>query len=146
MKLYNLTENKVVVENLKIAEKYSEKMKGLLGRNEIAADEGLLIKNCNWVHTFFMKFPIDIVFLKAQITSILRLPRRPAEDGQIKSTDYAGKGIYKVIKILYNKNPWQIGSPVWEADSVLELKAGTSSPQAKNLISIGDELEIVKDL
>lgn len=118
MKLFNITKNKVIIGNLKIAESYRERTKGLLGRQNIEAHEGLLIKNCNWIHMFFMKFPIDAVFLKAN------------------------KGIYKVVKILDNIKPWRISSPIFRADSVLEIKSET----AKNIISIDDELKIMEGL
>ncbi len=129
MKLFNLTKNKVVVENLTIAGSYRERTKGLLGRQNIDAHEGLIIKNCNWIHTFFMKFPIDAVFLRTQMS-------------QIKDTDYADKTIYKVVKIAENIKPWRLSSPVFRADSVLEIKSGS----AKNIISIDDELKITEDL
>ena len=39
------------------------RMKGLLGKNSLNEGEGLLIKPCKVVHTFGMKFPIDVIFL-----------------------------------------------------------------------------------
>lgn len=36
---------------------------GLLGRRCLDPDEGLLIAPCSAVHTFFMRFPIDVAFL-----------------------------------------------------------------------------------
>ena len=38
-------------------------MRGLLGRAELPSDEGLLLRPAGSVHTFFMRFPIDVVFL-----------------------------------------------------------------------------------
>ena len=38
-------------------------MKGLLGRRSLPAGEGLLIRPAPSIHTFFMRFPIDVVFL-----------------------------------------------------------------------------------
>jgi hypothetical protein len=38
-------------------------MRGLLGRRGLESGEGLLIKPTGSVHTFFMRFPIDVVFL-----------------------------------------------------------------------------------
>jgi uncharacterized membrane protein (UPF0127 family) len=38
-------------------------MKGLLGRSGLASNEGLLIRPASSIHTFFMGFPIDVVFL-----------------------------------------------------------------------------------
>lgn len=38
-------------------------MRGLLGRRDLHADEGLLLKPAGSIHTHFMRFPIDVVFL-----------------------------------------------------------------------------------
>jgi len=38
-------------------------MRGLLGRSELPPDEGILLRPAGSVHTFFMRFPIDVVFL-----------------------------------------------------------------------------------
>ena len=129
MRLFNLTKNRVAVENLTIAESYRERTKGLLGRQNIGALEGLLIKNCNWIHMFFMKFPIDVIFLRTQMT-------------QIKNADYTDKDIYKVVKITENIKPWRLSSPIFRADSILEIKSETS----KNIISVGDELKVMEEL
>jgi uncharacterized membrane protein (UPF0127 family) len=40
----------------------TSRAKGLLGRDSLADGEGLLFKNCSSLHTFFMRFPIDIIF------------------------------------------------------------------------------------
>jgi hypothetical protein len=34
-----------------------------MGRKDPARDEALLLKHCASIHTFFMKFPIDVAFL-----------------------------------------------------------------------------------
>ena len=45
-------------------------MRGLLGRDGLAQGEGLLIKPCGSVHTFFMRFPIDVVFLDRELSVV----------------------------------------------------------------------------
>lgn len=42
------------------------RLRGLLGRGALTPDEGFLLAPCNAIHTFFMKFPIDVVFLDAE--------------------------------------------------------------------------------
>ena len=37
--------------------------RGLLGRDGLAADAAMILAPCNAVHTFFMRFPIDILFV-----------------------------------------------------------------------------------
>ncbi|MEW6556208.1 MAG: DUF192 domain-containing protein [Elusimicrobiota bacterium] len=131
MKLYNLTKNRIVIDNLKIAEKFSERLKGLLGKQNIELTEGLLIKNCNCIHMFFMKFPIDAVFLRTE--------RRTDTEHNTEQTQ--NKTIYKTVKILYNIKPWQICLPVRTADSVLEIQAQHS----KNIVSVTDKLKIMEE-
>lgn len=45
-------------------------MKGLLGRRDLAQGEGLLLRPASSVHTFFMRFPIDVVFLDRDFTVV----------------------------------------------------------------------------
>ncbi len=71
-------------------------MKGLLGRRELAAGEGVLIRPAPSIHTFFMRFPIDAAFLD--------------RDGL-------------VLKVADNVRPWRARS-CRGARAVLELAAG----------------------
>lgn len=49
-----------------ITETRRERMRGLLGRDGLAAGEALLLDRCGSVHTFGMRFAIDILFLDRQ--------------------------------------------------------------------------------
>lgn len=49
----------------KIADNFFSRLKGLLGTKELRVGEGLLLMDCNAVHTFWMQYAIDIVFLDA---------------------------------------------------------------------------------
>lgn len=48
------------------AERWSERLRGLLGKPPPAPGHGLLLTPCASVHTAFMRYPIDIVFLDRQ--------------------------------------------------------------------------------
>jgi uncharacterized membrane protein (UPF0127 family) len=72
------------------------RMRGLLGRRSLPAGEGLLIRPAPSVHTFFMRFPIDVVFLS-------------------RSGD--------VLKVCADVGPWRARS-CRGAYAVLELAAG----------------------
>jgi uncharacterized protein len=65
-------EGPVVCENCFVADRALARMKGLLGRRNLPSGEGLLLRPASSVHTFFMRFPIDVVFLDAdgRVTSI----------------------------------------------------------------------------
>jgi uncharacterized protein len=66
MKAVNLTSGKELAHRVAVAETLVARAKGLLGRRALPRGEGLLIRPCMGVHSFFMKFPIDVVFLDRQ--------------------------------------------------------------------------------
>ena len=80
------------------ADTFFPRLFGLMGKTSI--DAGLLITRCNSIHTFFMKASIDAVFI--------------------------GKD-NKVLEISFNLKPWKIVLPVAQADTTLELPAGTAA-------------------
>lgn len=45
------------------AKTFYQRLRGLLGRRELQRNEALLIQPCSDVHTFGMKYDLDIVFL-----------------------------------------------------------------------------------
>lgn len=52
-----------VCERCVVADRPLLRMRGLLGRRDLHADEGLLLRPAGSIHTHFMRFPIDVVFL-----------------------------------------------------------------------------------
>ncbi len=81
----------------RIARTFPERARGLIGTKALAPGEGMLILNCNAIHTFFMSFPIDALFLDA-------------DD--------------RIVKVVRNIRPWRFfvwGG--WRARKVLEIKA-----------------------
>jgi len=80
------------------ADTFWKRFKGLLFYKKPIVEEGLLITPCNSVHMFFMRFPIDVLFLD------------PSK---------------KVVKVVPNLKPWKAVSPVRNAHSALELPIGT---------------------
>jgi uncharacterized membrane protein (UPF0127 family) len=70
--------------------------RGLLGRDGMPEDEALIIAPCNGVHTFFMRFAIDIVFV--------------SKDGQ-------------VLKTRRGVRPWRMAL-AWGAFAVIEGAPG----------------------
>lgn len=71
-------------------------MKGLLGTRFLKEGEGLLIIPCNSIHTFFMRFPIDVVFLDKKSV---------------------------ILNIQQFVHPFRMVA-CWQANAVLELMAG----------------------
>jgi uncharacterized protein len=85
-----------VCELCEIADGFFSRGRGLLGRRRLARGHGLLIKPTWSVHTWFMRFPIDVVFLDRQL---------------------------RILKVRTHMRPWRTVSRLG-ASSVLELAAG----------------------
>jgi hypothetical protein len=86
--------------------------KGLLGKSFMNDNEALWLKPCNSIHMFFMKFPIDAIFLDKE---------------------------NRIVKIYHAITPWKMTSLLWKAHSVLEVPAGSS---ANFGLKQGDQLSI----
>lgn len=64
MKFVSFSVNECPVDvRVSITETTRERMRGLLGRDGLPSDEALLLKRCWSVHTFGMRFAIDVLFL-----------------------------------------------------------------------------------
>ncbi len=94
----NQTRSAVLGQSVDVADTSAKRRVGLLGRKGLEAGEGLWIRPCESVHTFFMKFPIDLVYID-------------------KSR--------KVRKVRHAVPPWRL-SMCLTAHSILELPAGTA--------------------
>lgn len=62
-RLVNETRGAVLAERAALALTARERMKGLLGRDALPDGDALVIRPCTSIHTFFMRFPIDVLFL-----------------------------------------------------------------------------------
>ena len=82
-----------------VADTSAKRRTGLLKHTRLEPGEGLWIDPCESVHTFFMKFPIDLVYLDRD---------------------------KKVRKVRHAVGPWRL-SACLSARSVLELPAGTAA-------------------
>ena len=56
-----------MVERCDLAQSLWSRMRGLLGRKDLAPGEGLMIMKTRSIHTAFMAFPIDAVFLDREL-------------------------------------------------------------------------------
>jgi hypothetical protein len=62
MQILNLTRGTSLADRCGLARSFFARLKGLMGHPGLAAGEGLLINPCSSVHSYFMRFPIDVVF------------------------------------------------------------------------------------
>lgn len=63
VKISNLTRQAVLASCVDVADQGAKRRKGLLGRDHLSDEEGLWILPCEAVHTFGMRFAIDLVYL-----------------------------------------------------------------------------------
>src|ERR671910_1539511 len=60
----------IVCERCTVAESPLTRLRGLLGRDGLEQGEGLLLRPASSVHTWFMRFPIDVVFLDRELVVV----------------------------------------------------------------------------
>ena len=70
MVLVNATKKTVVSDNCHFANSVLKRMIGLLNRGQFGRGEGLLLDRCYGIHTFGMRFPIDVLFLDKDLRVI----------------------------------------------------------------------------
>jgi uncharacterized membrane protein (UPF0127 family) len=68
----------VVCERCTVADRPLARLRGLLGRRELPAGEGLLLRPTPSIHTWFMRFPIDAVFLTNELEVVAVCREMPA--------------------------------------------------------------------
>jgi hypothetical protein len=98
-RVMNQTRNTLLADHAARAETFSTRFWGLMGVAKLPLGEGLHIEPCTSIHTFFMKIPIDAVFLDAELS---------------------------VVDICQALAPWRVSRVYLGARSVLELPAGTT--------------------
>src|SRR5947207_209036 len=87
--LVDSANGRVVVEKVELAIDSATRRRGLLGRDGLDPGAGLVIAPSNSVHTFFMRFAIDIVFLD-RAGRVLKIRHRvPARRLAVSTTAYA---------------------------------------------------------
>ncbi len=69
------TDGTTVCERCTVAGTAIRRARGLLGRRELPGGEGLLLRPASSIHTLFMRFPIDVVFLDRELAVRKVIPR-----------------------------------------------------------------------
>ena len=92
----------VVCERCAVADTAPARMRGLLGRSDLEPGEGVLLRPAPSIHTWFMRFPIDVVFLDRDL---------------------------RVIDVVPGLRPWRVAARRG-ARVVLELATGEASRRA----------------
>jgi len=61
--LKNITNNEEICKNLIVADSFLKRFKGLMFTKELSADSSMYICPCGQIHTFFMNYNIDVLYL-----------------------------------------------------------------------------------
>jgi uncharacterized protein len=70
-------DGRVVAESVIVADSTMRRLRGLLGKGDLPSGHGILLRPAWSIHTAFMRFPIDVVFLDADQVVIKIVPRLP---------------------------------------------------------------------
>lgn len=109
----NKTRSYIVAEKVEVASDFCSRLVGLMFRKNIGKYDGMLINRCNSIHTCFMNFRLDVIFLNKE---------------------------KKVVKIVRNIPPWRMTSLFLKASDALELEGNYLEGKE---IEIGDEIEVL---
>lgn len=103
MKVQIKHNQKILSSNILVAANPVTRLIGLMFKERPSGD-GLLLEPCNSIHTFFMRYSLDVVFLS-------------------KSNE--------IVKIIRNLKPWRMTWIYFGARKTLELPAGELPPEVK---------------
>ncbi len=104
----------ILLPRIRLADTFLTRARGLLFSPAIGEEAGLWIKPCRSVHSFFMTYPIDVVFLDKELN---------------------------IVFILKNMQPWRTSPICRTAGSVLEIRAGAADRLG---LQVGDRLEFTE--
>lgn len=110
--ILNRTRGTLIAVEVETADNYFTRLMGLMGRPGLAPHHGIWITPCNDIHSCFMRFEFDALFLDKD---------------------------NKVLHLVESMKPWRFTKIVKGGKAVLELPAGAI---AESRTEIGDELEI----
>jgi uncharacterized membrane protein (UPF0127 family) len=109
----NTTRGTTVGRNIRVARSLWARGRGLMGVGELPDDSGLVIDPCSSIHMFFMRVPLDVIYLNRDDV---------------------------VVRVQRNIRPWRVG-PLHTrgAKYVIELPVGTID---RSQTDVGDQLKL----
>lgn len=113
MRVTNKTKNTSLITQGRLADNFWLRLRGLLGAKPLKSGEGLILAGEKSIHTFFMGFSIDVVYVNKQ---------------------------HQVIRTTLDMVPYKLGPFVKESAYILELPVGAIG---QSQTEVGDQLEFV---
>ncbi|WP_428066927.1 DUF192 domain-containing protein [Candidatus Proelusimicrobium volucris] len=87
----------VIADKLEMKDSFFGRLIGLLSRSGLKDGEGIILNPCTQIHTFFMRFSIDAVFLSRDM---------------------------EVISVIEDMKPWRVSPMYFKAKYTLEVRGG----------------------
>jgi uncharacterized membrane protein (UPF0127 family) len=112
MIIINRTRNTVLGKEVLVADRFFPRMIGLLARRNFHQGQALILRPCNCIHTLFMRFPIDCLFVDKN---------------------------YRVIKAISDIRPFRVTRVYRLSKFVVELPQGTvklTSTQDNDILAL----------
>jgi uncharacterized membrane protein (UPF0127 family) len=104
VKLIKAAGGAVIADKLVMKDSLRGRVWGLLGTKELGAGEGIILKPCTQIHTFFMRMPIDAVFISGDL---------------------------KVLYAAENMRPWRVSPLLFKSVYTVEIAAGALAGRLK---------------
>ncbi len=89
---------RVLIPRLEVADTAWKRSLGLMGRRPLTSDTAMWLEPCNGIHTFLLRFPIDVLILDSQ---------------------------GRALRTISGLRPWRIVLPIRGGRTTVELPAGT---------------------
>lgn len=115
MKIYNSTQNNLIASDAEVADNFVTRTFGLIPKRDFFVGQALLIKPCFSIHTFFMRYEIDVLFVNRKHETV---------------------ALYEKVK------PWGILPFHFTSSYVIELPAGQITDKK---IQKGDIIRLEKE-
>ena len=104
MKLVNCATNEIIADKLLMKGSFFGRLWGLLGATKLGEGEGIILKPCTQIHTFFMRMRIDAVFIGSNL---------------------------EVLRVIENMGPWRLSPLLLKSVYTVELGAGALKGRLK---------------
>lgn len=75
MRIINVTKGKTLGNSVKQAANFWGRLVGLLATDRLPTGAGLIINPCNSIHTFGMRYPIDVIFVDKSNSVVAAISR-----------------------------------------------------------------------
>ncbi len=112
-RIINKTKGTVLAQNAVVADSFLVRLIGLMGQKQLPPERAMILSPCTSIHTFFMRFDIDVLFVDKD---------------------------NKVIGVCVAMKPWRVSPVYWKSKFVVELPSGMI---ASTSTALSDEISLL---